>query len=65
MLKLKYENFIRARDFIFEYGDDVNRAWFEYLFEDNNAEKFLNVLSEYQHENGGFGGIYYEFDYRG
>ncbi len=65
MLKLKYENFIKARDYIFANGDDINRAWFRYLFEDNNADAFLNVLAKYQHENGGFGGIYYEFDYQG
>ena len=65
MLKLKYENFIKARDYVFANGDDINRAWFRYLFEDNNADAFLNVLAKYQHESGGFGGIYYEFDYQG
>ncbi len=65
MLKLKYEKFIKARDYIFVHGDDLNRAWFRYLFEDNNMDGFLHVLSKYQHENGGFGGIYYDFDYQG
>lgn len=65
MPKLKHENFIKARDYIFAHGDDINRAWFRYLFEDNDTDIFLNVLSKYQYENGGFGGIYYEFDYQG
>lgn len=38
MLKVKYENFIKVRDY---------------------------VLAKYQHKNGGFSGIYYEFDYQG
>lgn len=65
MVKLSHENFIKARDYIFANGDDINRAWFKYLFENNNTNEFLNVLQKYQHENGGFGGIYYEFDYQG
>lgn len=24
----------------------------------------MNVLAKYQHENGGFGGLFYEFDYQ-
>ncbi len=65
MQKLRHENFIKARDYIFAQGDDINRSWFRYLFENNDADGFLNLLSEYQHEDGGFGGIYYEFEYQG
>lgn len=65
MNKLKFVNFIMARDYIFTHGDDINRAWFRYLFEDNDADSFLDVLAKYQNEDGGFGGIYYEFDYQG
>lgn len=66
MLKLTRQNFIKARDYIFTHGDDINRAYLEYIFEDSNMDNFLNVLAKYQHENGGFGkGIYYEFDYQG
>lgn len=65
MTKLAYDNFIRARDYIFAHGDDINRAWFWYLFEGNETEAFLRALSDYQQEDGGFGGIYYEFDYQG
>lgn len=65
MTKLAYDNFTRARDYIFAHGDDINRAWFQYLFESNDMEAFLCALSNYQQEDGGFGGIYYEFDYQG
>lgn len=41
MLKLKHENFIKARNYIFVHGDDINRAWFRYLFEGNDENEFL------------------------
>jgi len=65
MLKLTRENFQKARDYIFANSDGINRAWFRYNFEDGNTDAFIDVLAKYQHENGGFGGIYYEFDYQG
>lgn len=65
MLKLTYGNFIKARDYIFTYTDEINRAWFCYNFEDYDANAFMDVLAKYQYENGGFGGLYYEFDYQG
>ena len=65
MLKLTHENLIKARDYIFAHSDDINRAWFRYNFEDENTDAFIEVLAKYQHENGGFGGLYYEFDYQG
>ena len=65
MFNLKYDKFIKARDYIFAHGGDIDRAWFRYIFENNDTDEFLNVLSKYQHENGGFGGLYYEFDYQG
>ncbi|MDE6149274.1 MAG: hypothetical protein K2F81_04160 [Ruminococcus sp.] len=65
MLKLTHDNFLKARDYIFIHSDDINRAWFIYNFEDKNTDKFMKVLSKYQYENGGFGGLFYEFDYQG
>jgi len=65
MQKLAPENFINAREFIFANGDDIYRAWFRYHFEDDNADKFMDVLAQYQHENGGFGGLSDEFEYTG
>ena len=65
MLKLTHENFIKARDYIFAHSDDVTRAWFRYNFEDGDTVAFMDVLAKYQHENGGFGGLDYEFEYQG
>lgn len=65
MFKITYENFTKARDFIFNNGEGIDRAWFRYIFDDGDADAFLAVLAKYQHENGGFGGLYYEFDYQG
>lgn len=65
MLKLTRENFIKARDYIFAHSDDINRAWFRYHFENGDTDSFMGELSKYQHENGGFGGLNYEFDYQG
>ena len=65
MLKLSKENFIKARDFVFANSDDINRAWFRYNFEDGDGDKFMDALGQYQYDNGGFGGNYYEFAYKG
>jgi len=65
MLKLTKANFAKARDHVFANSDDINRAWFRYNFEDGDTENFMDALAAYQHENGGFGGIYYEFDHQG
>jgi len=65
MQKLSQENFANARDYIFAHGDDIMRAWFRYHFESGDTDAFLAVLASHQFDNGGFGGLYYEFDYQG
>ena len=65
MTKLSHENFIKARDYVLTHTDDINRAWFRYHFKDSGTNAFMNVLAKYQHENGGFGGLNYEFNYQG
>ena len=65
MIKLSKEMFVKACDYIFAHGDDIIRAWFKYNFEDCNTDEFMKVLAKYQHENGGFGGLMYEFEYQG
>ena len=65
MTKLTRENFMKARDYILTNADDVTRAWYKYNFEDSNTDAFMDVLAKYQHENGGFGGLSHEFDYKG
>ncbi|HBT64536.1 MAG TPA: hypothetical protein DEB10_07755 [Ruminococcaceae bacterium] len=65
MLKLSNKNFLKARDYIFANSDDINRAWFKYNFEGKDTSAFLDALAKYQHEDGGFGGLVYEFEYQG
>lgn len=65
MQKLSKENFIKARDYLFANADDINRAWYRYNFEDGDTSAFMDVLAKYQYENGGFGGLVYEYEYNG
>lgn len=65
MLKLTQDNFIKAQNYIFTHSDDINRAWFRYNFENKDSNAFMDVLAKYQHEDGGFGGLVYEFNYQG
>ncbi|MGX8797707.1 hypothetical protein ACR6HW_16845 [Fusibacter sp. JL298sf-3] len=65
MYKLTYENFMKARHYIYANSDDINRAWFRYNFGENDTNVFMDELAKYQHENGGFGRLNYEFDYQG
>ena len=64
MLKLTHNNFVKAREYIFTHSDDISRAWFRYNFENGNADVFMDDLAIHQHGNGGFGGLFYEFDYQ-
>lgn len=64
-MNLSRKNFLKARDFIFANGDDITKAWFRYNFEGEDTDAFLEVLAKHQHENGGFGGLVYEFEYQG
>jgi len=65
MEQLSHKNFLKARDYILKHADDINRAWFRYNFEDGDTGAFMDALAKYQHENGGFGGLDYEFAYQG
>jgi len=65
MQKLPYENFIKARKYIFKHGSDIHRAWFRYHFEGGDVDAFMQVLAQHQHDCGGFGGLFEEFDYQG
>ena len=62
---LPRERFDKAKEYIMQYGDNVTCTWFRYCFEDAEAEELLQVLENHQHENGGFGGLMYEFEYAG
>lgn len=65
MKKLSKERFQKAREYIFTHGDAITIAWFKYIFENSSTDEFMSVLAQYQHENGGFGGLMYEFEYQG
>ena len=65
MDRLSQGRFEKAKEFILQYADDVTRAWFRYCFENACADELLDVLQYHQYENGGFGGLVYEFDYQG
>jgi len=65
LLTLPYKRFQDARQFVFDHAQDIDRAWFRYVFEDADEKAFLHVLAEHQQPGGGFGGLYYEFDYQG
>ena len=61
--KLSREKYDKARNFILTNGDEVSIARFRYHFENLDAQSFMEVLAKYQHPNGGFGGLGYEFEY--
>ena len=65
MRTLSHDTLLRARDYIFTHSDDINRAWYRYNFEGGNTAAFMDALVQYQHPNGGFGGLVYEFEYQG
>jgi hypothetical protein len=65
MSNLTHENFLKAKEYIFAHGDEINKAWFRYNFEGEDAEAFMDVLAKYQHPDGGFGGLVYDFAFRG
>ena len=63
--KLTRENNIKARDYILSNADEITRAWYHYNFEGEDSAAFMDVLARYQYENGGFGGLVYEYEYNG
>lgn len=65
MEKLSYNNFIKAQDYIFTNANEINRAWFRYNFQKEDAAVFMNELSKYQYEDGGFGKLVPEYEYYG
>ena len=65
MQMLSARSFERAKQYIMQYGDNVTCTWFRYCFENAEAEELLRALQKHQHENGGFGGLMYEFEYAG
>lgn len=65
MLNLSGENFQKAAEYIKKNADEIDLAWYCYNFEGMCEDDFLDVLSKYQYDNGGFGGLVYEYAYNG
>ena len=65
MKKLSKHKFETATKFIKENADPINLAWYAYNFEGMSDEAFISQLGKYQFDNGGFGGLTYEYEYQG
>ena len=48
MYKLPHNKFIKARYYVFSNCEDIDRAWFQYIFNDSDTES-LNIY--YQSTN--------------
>jgi len=64
-MNLSKENFDKAKSYILNNASPIDIAWFKYNFEHHDADIFLKALEKYQFDTGGFGGLFYEFDYQG
>lgn len=63
MNKLTIEQFNNAVQFLKTQAQDIDRAMFEYFFEDKPLNEVVAVLAEYQNEDGGFGTLDYDIGY--
>lgn len=64
-MSLSRDCFERATKHVKENATQIDLAWYSYWFEGMSADEFLDVLATYQFDNGGFGGLIYEFEYQG
>ncbi|MFS0690702.1 hypothetical protein AB1K89_15815 [Sporosarcina sp. 179-K 8C2 HS] len=55
MEKLSTEQYLQATDFLKSKARPLEKALFEFEFEDGSREQVLEVLKVYQNEDGGFG----------
>lgn len=55
MKKLSHKSFQRAKSYIFEHGRKLDHRLFEFHFEKSSRESVIEILSEYQNEDCGFG----------
>jgi len=65
MLTLSKEQFDKASRFLKTQAQDIDRAMFEYFFENKPLNEVIAVLATYQNEDGGFGKLDYDFEYPG
>lgn len=52
--KLSYEKFQKAKSYLLQHGRDVEQVLFRFYFEKGKAEEVIQVLKNYQGDNGGF-----------
>ncbi len=57
MLVMSRSNFVRARDYLSDYGRPLEQALFRYHFEGGSSEAVLAVLEQHQSADGGFSGM--------
>lgn len=65
MLMLQKSAFEKAKNHVLKHGIPIETAWFRYNFENEDTDEFMKILAQYQHDNGGFGGLSHEFAYQG
>lgn len=63
MKKLMKEQFNKAVQFLMTQVQDIDRAMFEYFFENKPLDEVIDILATYQNEDGGFGKLDYDFEY--
>ena len=63
MEKLSKEQFEKTREYMKTQAQDIDRAMYEYFFEDKPFDEVINVLKLYQNGDGGFGKLDYDMEY--
>ena len=54
-LKLSTEGFIKAREFIFRQGSELDQALFDYHFDQKEENIVISALERYKNSDGGYG----------
>lgn len=54
MQKLSFENFLKAKNYLFFHGRELEQTLFEFEFENGSAKSVKQVLKKHQNEDGGF-----------
>jgi hypothetical protein len=62
MNKLTKEQFNKAVRFLKTQAQDIDRAMFEYFFENKPLDEVIDILVTYQNEDGGFGRLDYDIE---
>jgi len=62
MKRLSRAAFNNAKSFLKIQAEDIDRAMFEYFFENKPIDEVVNILLAYQNDDGGFGTLDYDID---